>query len=274
MSFLADLRRELARNGIRGGLARRIELELADHLACDPHASLGAPAEIAERFAVELRVVRTRRAAIATFGALALSGSLLCLSVLAIAPAGGTHGGAPRSLVAPFSGLGMIAFGQIAFVAGLLALVRGLRPRGVADLGLAQRRAVVALFAGGLASVCLAANALAAPEMPVWWRALALASGLLPLPALGGALEATRAAAAITPDSGCAAALEGDLPGPFGMHPGAVLAALGGVAVSFVVLQGVFGEGSLVEGLVRGAIEATGLIVAVLLLGRVLGLRR
>ena len=74
MSFLADLRRELARNGIRGGLARRIELELADHLACDPHASLGAPAEIAERFAVELRVVRTRRAAIATFGALALSG--------------------------------------------------------------------------------------------------------------------------------------------------------------------------------------------------------
>lgn len=48
----------------------------------------------------------------------------------------------------------------------------------------------------------------------------------------------------------------------------------GGVAVSFVVLQGVFGEGSLVEGLVRGAIEATGLIVAVLLLGRVLGLRR
>ena len=274
MSFLADLRRELARNGIRGGLARRIEHELADHLACDPHASLGAPAEIAERFAVELRVVRTRRAAIATFGALALSGSLLCLSVLAIAPAGGTHGGAPRSLVAPFSGLGMIAFGQIAFVAGLLALVRGLRPRGVADLGLAQRRAVVALFAGGLASVCLAANALAAPEMPVWWRALALASGLLPLPALGGALEATRAAAAITPDSGRAAALEGDLPGPFGMHPGAVLAALGGVAVSFVVLQGVFGEGSLVEGLVRGAIEATGLIVAVLLLGRVLGLRR
>jgi len=33
---------ELARVGISGRLARRIELELDDHLRCDPAANLGA----------------------------------------------------------------------------------------------------------------------------------------------------------------------------------------------------------------------------------------
>jgi hypothetical protein len=39
-------------------------------------------------------------------------------------------------------------------------------------------------------------------------------------------------------------------------------------------LQGVFAEGSLGEGLIRGAIEAAGLLAGVVVLGRVLGLRR
>jgi len=61
MSFLSDLRRELAARGIRGRLADRIVAEFADHLACDPDANLGTPEEIAERFAAELPVARTRR---------------------------------------------------------------------------------------------------------------------------------------------------------------------------------------------------------------------
>ena len=72
------LRRELAARGIRGRLAARIDAELDDHLACDPQARLGEPAEIAEHFAVELRRVRTRRAAsIGTFAALAATALLL-----------------------------------------------------------------------------------------------------------------------------------------------------------------------------------------------------
>jgi hypothetical protein len=227
MSFLADLRRELARNGIRGGLAQRIELELADHLACDPEAKLGTPAEIAERFASELRVVRTRRASIGTFAALALSGSLLCLAVLAGARVG-SYGGLQRSVFAPLSALGMIAFGQIALVAGTLALLRGLRPGGTGDLALAQRRAVVALAAGGLASACLAVNAIAAPQMPLWWRTFALASALLPLPALEAAHRATRAASSITPRGEAAVGLERDL----GLRPSFALVALGATAVA------------------------------------------
>jgi len=168
----------------------------------------------------------------------------------------------------------MIAFGQVAFVAGVLALARGVRPRRAGDLALVQRRAVVALLAGGLASICLAVNAVAAPGMPAWWRALALASALLPLPGLGAAFVAARSASAVTAEGGAAETLEGDLPGSLARHPGAVLAALGAVAVAFVALQGVFGEGSLSEGLIRGAFEAAGLLAGVVVLGRVLGLRR
>ena len=39
MTWLEELHVELGRAGIRGCTRRRIELELADHLACDPHAA-------------------------------------------------------------------------------------------------------------------------------------------------------------------------------------------------------------------------------------------
>jgi hypothetical protein len=106
--------------------------------------------------------------------------------------------------------------------------------------------------------------------MPGWWTALALVSALVPLPGLAAAAVAARSAAAVTPDTGPAPGLEADVPA----NPRAVLLVLGAAAVGVVLLQGIVGEHSLVEGLIRGAIEAAGLVLAVALLGRRLGLRR
>ena len=231
------LRRELAARGIRGRLASRIDAELDDHLACDPQARLGEPAEIAERFAVELRGVRTRRASIGTFAALAATA--LLLFVLARNGGGG-----------PAVGLGILAFGQIAFVAGTLAVLRALRGRSAGDFRVAQRRATVALVAGAGVLVCIA---------PV---------GLAGLPLLAAAAVATRRAAALTP----AEPAQG-LTADFGPHARLVLLALGLVAVAGVAYQGVAFEGSAWEGVIRAAIEAGGLAAGVAILRAPLALR-
>jgi hypothetical protein len=235
MSFLADVRRELDRVGIRGGLARRIEAELADHLACDPQAQLGTPPEIAERFAAELRVARTRRSSLAAFGAL-----LLCAALTMVAGSRPGHAG-------PFAGLAIVALAQVAFVAGLLGLL-GLRARTVGRLRLAQRRALIALLAA--AGVCVAATA-------VTWLAL------VPLAAVAFALARTRSAWVLTP--------AGERPAP--ELPPAALVALGAIAVGGILAQGIVGEHSLSEGLIRAGMEAGGLAAAVAVLGRPLGLR-
>jgi hypothetical protein len=251
VSFLVDLRSELARNGIRGRLADRIVAEFADHLACDPHALLGAPAEIAERFATELRIARTRRASLATFAALALCAGLLVAA------------GAQQSPGNPFAGLALVGFGQIAFVAGTLALVRGLRGRTPGDLRLAQRRATVALAAGAGVAAGFATEG----------RTLTYVCAALALPAVALAARSTRRAAALTP-AVSAPGLSADLPGPLRGHPGLVLFALGAVAVAGIFAQGVVFEGSGWEGVMRGAMEAGGLAAGVVVFGRLLGLRR
>ena len=70
--MIADLRRELAAVGIHGRERDRILAEFADHLAYDPDAVLGDPRELAQQFADDLATDTTRRAALWTFGALAL----------------------------------------------------------------------------------------------------------------------------------------------------------------------------------------------------------
>lgn len=247
MSFLPNLRRELSARGIRGHLARRIEAELADHLACDPQAHLGEPAEIAERFAAELRIVRTRRASFETFAALAA-----CATLIVVAGAQrGTQGD-------PWAGLAFVGCGQIAFVAGCLALLRGLRARTPGDLRVAQRRAAVALVAGTGVALGIAAEG----------HLLAYGCAAIALVPLAFAASATRRAAQLTPD-GEARGLSADL----GSHSSLLLATLGSIAVAGIVFQGVVFERSGWEGVIRGAIEAGGLILGVAALGRLLRLR-
>ena len=242
MSYSSKLRDELAREGIRGAQAERIVIEFEDHRACDPEANLGAPREIAERFASELRVVRTRRATLGAFLALAVCGALFAVVVRTHVSTGGS----------PWAALAAIAFAQIAFVAGMLSLVRTLRARTAGDLRVAQRRGAVALVAGAVVAVALAATG--------------AIYTLAALPGLVVAARTSRRAVAITPDE-LADGLGADLP-----FPRVTLLLLGAAASGVVFLQGVVGEKSVQEGLIRGGIEATGLALGVLLFGRVLRL--
>lgn len=264
---MTGLRDELARVGIRGRLARRIVLELEDHARCDPEANLGAPREIAERFAVELRVPRTRRSAYGGFAALALTAVLLGVPSRGVSAAGGwpdSIGG--RGLVVSLGGLTIVLAGQVAFVTGILALWRVLRrPAAVEELRLVQRRLGIALAAGGVVLAGQAVQAAALqPLLPTWWFALAIPAVFVPGLALGGAAYGLREAVAITPSVD---------PAPRGF-PMPLVLAIGVGAVVLIAVGSTFTEHSLAEGLSRGVLEAVAFAACFVVLGRRLGIRR
>lgn len=270
MTYLDELRRELERVGIRGRLAARIVDELADHLACDPGAQVGSPRLLAERFVDELGLARTRGAARLAFGALVL------VAVLLVAAAGRVAG-SPQNVHhatgVALSGLAIVAGAQVAFVAGVLALARGVRGSlAVADRRLVQRRVTVAIAGGAVTCCGLLFHGVVLRPMPAPWIALTLTAGALPLPLLAYAAHRVRAAARLTPAGGGARGLSADLPGRLGRHSRTLLAALGALAVALVAVQGTFFERSSSEGAPRAAIELAGLALGTAVFGRVLGL--
>ncbi len=259
---MIGLRAELARVGIRGRLAQRIVLELDDHQRCDPSADLGTPRMIAERFAEELRVPRTRRSTYVGFAALTVA----ALAILASASGGGLAVSGTRSWIESLGGLGVLFGGQVAFVAGVLALWRALhRLRTPAELRLVQRRTGVALAAGVFALGAHAVQTVAVqPYMSTLWFALAIPATLLPALALGVAAHGVHGAVAITPDTAPARR-------PF---PWRLVVAIGAAAVAVIVVGSAFAEHSWVEGLSRGVLESIGFALCFALFGRRLGIRR
>lgn len=239
------LREELARVGIRGRLADRIVAELDDHLACDPDAQLGEPRLIAERFAAELRVPRTRQATYLGFAGLAAAALLLFVF---FRNASGT-----TSAVTPFAGLDIALGAQVAFVGGVLALW-GVR-RGTAA-AVVQRRLLVALAGGGLVLLGEAVDAVAEQR---WLVLLAL----LPAPVLAASAAQLRLAVGLTPVR--VAVARG-----FSV---AEAASVGLAVVTFVVVGSALAERSWLEGVTRGAIEAVVFALGLLGLGRYLGIR-
>jgi hypothetical protein len=259
---MSGLRAELARVGISGRLARRIVLELDDHLRCDPDADLGAPREIAERFAEELRVPRTRRSAYAGFAALALA----AVAIVVSARGGGPTVPGARGWIESLGGLGVIFGGQVAFVSGVLALWSATRSaHGVTDLRLVQRRTGVALGAGGFALIAHASQAVAVqPYMSTLWLALAIPATLVPGVALGVAARGLHDAVVLTP------AVE-PARRPFRWS---LVIAIGAAAVTVMIVGSAFAERSWVEGLSRGVLESIGFALCFAIFGRRLGIRR
>ena len=148
--MIADLRRELAAVGIRGRERDRILAEFADHLACDPDAVLGDPRELAQQFADDLATDTTRRAALWTFGALAVVAFAVGVPELLLPTVPDIAGGSSLLLVVSAT-LAAVVGAQIAFAAGCLAAVRALqRPH---DVTLVRRRTAVALGAGALTAL-------------------------------------------------------------------------------------------------------------------------
>ena len=267
MTFGRVLRDELDRVGIRGALARRIESELADHCWCDPAAPLGDPRELAESFAADLRAPLTRRAVRRGFVALSLTAILLIAVVLVYSATNqwahldlfGTRG----ALVAG-GGLAIVIGAQVAFVAGMLAVVPVvLGSSDQPSLLLAQRRLAVALVSASVVIAGELAQTIAQrPLLPDWLFVVSAAAALAPLPVLVPAARMLRVAGGITP----AVPVRSSFPAP--LVAGVALAAVAAMTVGSAVA-----ERSLVEGLSRGAIEALAIAGCFALLARRLGLR-
>jgi hypothetical protein len=286
MSWLAELHAELGRAGIRGRTRRRIELEFADHVACEPgcEGRLGAPREVAQRFASELRIVRTRRATWVGFLALAVAACGLAATTRAYSAAGGWPD-VPgwRGLTVALTGIVILFASQVAFVAGMLGVARSYAVRGRRDvpageLALVQRRLVVGLAAGVATIAGMTVHVvLLWGVMPLSWDIVALTSVAVPAAALAGAVGLLVMAREVTPaGAGPAAGLAADVPDrlkPLTARPGLLL-LLVGLPVSLIVLAGTaHAEQSLLEGLERGVAEGLAIVGGFALLGRRLGIR-
>jgi hypothetical protein len=178
VSYRDELHRELTAVGITGRLQARITDEIDDHLQCSPEADLGDPQLIARRFADELGTARARRAGLTSFAALAVAGVLFAVAfVSSPSPA---FAALPSGAAWPArlgKWVGVIA-PQLAFAAGVLALLRAARRRRTpvmprAETRMILRRATVGVVAGlaSMVSLALIANELA-PYLPGWWVTL------------------------------------------------------------------------------------------------------
>lgn len=251
MSYLAELSRELGAVGIRGGLRRRILAEADDHLRSGGDAArFGAPREIAERFAAELAPSVSRRGAWTAFAALAVAGAAYAAAFLSIPrpPAGIATGDGLAFAVA-------VAAPQLAFVAGVLAVLRALRRPG--DAAVIGRRAALGVLAGiaAVSSVAL----LTSP----WYAA----PTLLLLAAAPRTLAAARLAAP--------GAVVGDLRDDLGIRVQPWRLARLLAAFLFLVVAAAGGvQGDPFDGMIRASFEALALLGGFWALGRAIGIRR
>jgi hypothetical protein len=267
VAYVDRLGRELAAVGIHGRLRARILAEAADHLADGDESAFGDPAELAHRFADDLAVDRSRRAAFTAFGSLAVAGTGFAVAWLAIAAAGFpdiASGSWPPLGVA--AAIGTVVFPQVAFAAGLLALLRALRRRrAAAELALLLTRTRVALAFGALALTSLALCGL---EFAVagWILPLAL---VLTAPLAASAVTVRRAAVVKSSVPGEAGDVFDDLPVALPRRPGLLLAA---TAVAAAVATLVAAPNH--EGIRNAVVEVVLVLGGWLALGRRLGLRR
>jgi hypothetical protein len=284
-TYLDTLSRELSGVGIRGRLRTRILAEFSDHLATDPDAELGAPPDLAQRFADELGTGRSRKAALLAFAALAGAGVLFAAAFLA----GQITAGLPLGRLHPGSklladlGLALVAIGgQVAFVSGVLGLLRAVRLRHDRvvtrrEATLLGRRALVGLIAG---LGCLAGLALLAAEfggfLPAWWKPVALGAAVLGGCLLAAAVPAVFRALRLRPVlSGSAGRLADDLgplvPARLRDRPW-LLALIIAVAVGAVISLAGLAQDDPFDGLARGALDALACLTGFAVLGPYLGL--
>jgi hypothetical protein len=283
-SFENELRRELTAVGVTGRVRGRILAEFADHLACDPQASLGEPRALARQFADEVGTTRALRAALVAFAALALAGILFAV---AFVTAGAAFGAAPKG--GPVSGriatAAAILFSQISFVAGMLALLRwaARRRAGVlpgAEAAVIVRRAAVGVVCGIVTMASLGAIGVAYERyLPSAWTTYAIVAAAVGLAGLVLALPPIWAAARVRPVAeGSAGDLFDDLGDVAGLVPGPLrgrpwrLAVVVSLAVGAVITLVAVPAQDALDGAARGLLDALLCMAGFATLGRYLGL--
>ena len=280
MSWLDDLRRELAAVRMPAGRRSRILAELDDHLRCDPSAAdrLGDPRELARRFADELGTTLSRRAAIAVFLALAPVG-LLVAALFTLLGTAHFHATTPN-----FVGPAVILGTQIAFVGGALALLRVWRVRRIRSLPAKQaavlvRRAALGLAGGVLTVAGVAVGAIQTPaNIASWFAPLEYATAAVGVVTLtAAALTLVRAArlqpVAPGPATGDLASDLGELvPPPLRGNPWRLAVTIA-ILVAFCIAFAGIVQSDPIDGVVRALADALACLAGFALLGRWLGLR-
>lgn len=282
MSYRDDLQHELTAVGITGRLRARITDEFADHLDCNPDAALGEPGQIARQFADELGTARARRASFAAFAALAVAGIMFAV-VFLVAPRQ-VLGAIPQGMGWPgraFAWVAVIA-PQLAFAAGMLAVLRALHRRraqviAAAETRMLLRRATVGVVTGvasmaGVAGLALELN----PWLASSWVTLTLICMAVGTAALIATLPALLAARRV---SSSADGDEGDLFDDIGAwtphslegHPWRVALLLAGAI--FVLLSAAgWAASDGPDGMMRGVGDGLVCMLGFATLGRYLGL--
>lgn len=282
MSYVEALSRELDAVAIRGRRHERILNEIADHLRCDPDADLGAPDELARRFADELGTALTRRAVLVAFGSLVLAA--VCVGIAFVTAQRLFVSAANTSSRWGTVGGWMAVIGaQVAIVAAGSAVLRTARHwrDGVvsrAEAVMLVRRAGVGLASGALTIVGFAFMALALVHHQAdWWTALTLS--LLGV-GLAGLLLATLVVVAAGRLRPVAAGERGDLfddlgpivPSALRGRPWRFALVTALVAVVVVALAGVV-QSDPYDGLMRALAAGFACLAGFAALGRYLGLR-
>lgn len=264
------LDRELRALGVPARRRRRIRLELEDHLACDPRADLGEPAALARQFADELGTAYARRAAFGSFLALAPLG-VLFVAVFALATIYTTS--APMLLT-----LALVVGVQLAFVGGMLAVLRAWRLRGLAVVPAVEARVLLRRAGLGLAGgwiTVIALGLLVSGYYPVaqWshpvlgWVTVGVGAVLL---AFGSGLAVRAALLRPRADGEL-----GDLSFDLGVDasPWRLALVIAGAVTLSIALAGVV-QADPFDGLLRAVADGSLCLAGFALLGRPLGLRR
>ncbi len=285
--YLEQFARALGAVGIRGGLRRRILVEVEDHLRGDPSAisRFGDPSNVAAQFANELGTAASIRGACRVFAALCVAGVAYAAAFLSLAQAG-----SPDLLAVESPALGLLAAvmlvlaPQVAFVAGGLALVRARRRRGeracpAVEVSVLNRRTALGLLSGLLT---MAALALFAAEFQAhlagWWVTLALSAGGSCTLLLSAAAVPSLRTAQIRPTlAGESGDIFDDLgplvPSGLRRRPWLFAAGVAVVAATATLIDGLVGADGY-DGAIRAVFEAAACLTGFAVLGRYLGLRR
>ncbi|HEY2354791.1 MAG TPA: hypothetical protein VGH79_07850 [Gaiellaceae bacterium] len=264
------LDRELRARGVPARRRRRIRLELEDHLACNPSADLGDPVALARQFADELGTAYARRAGFGAFLALVPLG-VSFMALFAFTAVYTTS--APSALT-----LELVIGVQLAFVGGMLALLRAWRLRRAvvvpaAEARVLHRRAALGLGGGVLTEIGLVL--LASGYYPdVQWHEPALAwltAAVGAASLFAGGCVLVRASRLTPVAEGVARDLSFDL--GVDASPRHLAFAIAGAVALCIAVAGVV-QADPFDGLVRAVGDGLLCLAGFAVLGRPLGLRK
>jgi hypothetical protein len=287
-AYARELSSELRSLGVPASRRRRLLAETEDHLRSDPEAlsRFGSAGDIARQCADEFGSSGARRVSITAFAVLAFAGLLfggLMLAVFATVPRHTIVCCTTTSPVQTLTFAVLVIAPQVAFVSGVLAVVRAFRLRRTtplprSEVGVLRRRSAIAVLSGAAAMAALVAftvqHGSVLPGLLVPASYAAGTASVLLLALTSVPLVVTSRVRVQT--AGAAGDVFSDLgpvvPAPLRGHPWAFAAACALAVALVVFLPGIPADDAY-DAALRGAAEAIACLLGFAVLGRFLSLR-